>query len=151
VIEVGREYPEYVFVLDSWVRVEVLKLAPGQPCRLSHDEWGKSAHAFLHAVPVEKYDERLLAEWPRGEMEKYRVWWRISFTEGVWFYDSRNRAVSTYRLETRSGHLNLEIAHRTPESTGGKATRYVIGLLLSAAAILSVRRVWRRRATPASA
>jgi hypothetical protein len=74
----------------------------------------------------------------------------VDFFTGVWFYDTRSQVTRTYRITSVGGQPNLELVHTTPENTGAKIGRYAVGLLLSAAAVLGVRWVWRHRRELAS-
>jgi hypothetical protein len=149
VIEVDREYPEYVFILDANRRVGIVNLAPGHPLRLNRDDWvGEWSRCLLVAVPVSAYDGRDAEDRLRGWVEQQRrgeLAWVIDFNASVWLYDTRGKVVNTYRITGDLGKPSRIEFQTTPESIGGKIPRYAIGLLLTAAAVLGVRRFLRRR------
>jgi hypothetical protein len=156
VIEVDREYPEFVFVMKTDRRVEVLKIAPGRPAHMSPDWEASPSRGQLYIIPAREFDggheAPALREWLKRHeySDKLRSWERVDFYASVWFYDTRGRVVNTYRLEGGDGRPHLRLIHQTPDSDGGKLTRYVVAAFLTVGAVLSVR--WfRRRARAASA
>jgi hypothetical protein len=157
VIEADREYPEFVFILNTWQRVEILKVAPGRPYHLPADWGGESPHAMLHAVPAREFDgktdEQIVRAWTErrqgaGVPSPMAM---VDFVEGVWFYDTRRNVVNTYRITDGGAWPRMTLVHTTPERTGAKVTRYAVGVFLAAAAVLLGRRLFRRKPDPASA
>ncbi|HUR52498.1 MAG TPA: hypothetical protein VMZ71_00065 [Gemmataceae bacterium] len=140
VIEIDREYPEFVFLLESGSYSEVLDFAPGRPAGVSGNKLPPgTGNGWIVVVSATNPADRTQV-----------LGYRVRFQEAVWFYDTRSRVVNTYRLSSQNGEWSLRFVGESKESLGGKLARYAVGLLLSAAAILSVRRVFRRRSTPAS-
>jgi hypothetical protein len=135
-IETDEAFPDFCLFLHSTGSLKPIALAPGQPYRIETREaltWAASVVAVPRTLASDNGQNALAAELDSGKVPPGVLRLEsIVFRADLPFYDTRERVIDRYRLESDgSGSLRLVWLGRNEGSRLMKGAWAVAGLLAS--------------------